>query len=254
MAFFDKPASKGSTMQTSRDRRFRILPAALIFIPVLVAFLIGCQDREEPEAPAKDPRGFRFLNMGAETPFSNGLRSRLKKKLGSDAFSRRATIDLTIENPDLFKEHFKTLYEINEALNHPLGERTEHDTLTLAYRYAKRAGSPFDMVELVFSDHTRLPLYFRIEPGEEARAIVDQLREKYGEPEVITLEEKDSRALFWTQKKDVMIASILQNRYGDLEYKIMIYFVDSLEALIQGEERIARQREEEKRKAGKRAF
>ncbi len=241
-------------MQTSRDRRFRILPTALIFLPVLVIFLIGCQDKEEPEAPAKDPRGFSFLNMGAETPFSDGLRSRLKKKLGSDAFSRRTTIDLKINYPGFLKEHFTTLLEINDALNHPLGERTEHDTLKLAYRYAKRAGSPFEFVELVFSDHTKQPLYFRIEPGEEAQAIVDQLREKYGEPGVITFGEKDSRALFWTLKKDVMIASILRNRYGELEYKIMIYYVGSLEAMIKREERIARQLEEEKRKAGKTAF
>lgn len=241
-------------MQARKNRRFSILPAALMLQAALVFLFIGCQGQEESEPPAKEPKGFSFLNMGADTPFSDGLRNRLKKTLGADAFSRKTTVDLEIYTPGFLKQHFAKLHELNEALNRPRGERTEHDTLKLAYRYAKRAGAPFEFVELVFSNHTKLPLYFRIQPGEDYQPIIDQLREKYGEPGIIEFGGKDSRSLFWNYKKDVMIASIPRNRYGDLECRIMIYFVESLETMIQREEGIARKREEEKRKAGKTAF
>ncbi|MCP4689292.1 MAG: hypothetical protein GY859_14660 [Desulfobacterales bacterium] len=241
-------------MQASTNGRLRLPSPALIILPVVVLFLLGCQDQEEPGPPPPDPVGFSFLSTGAETPFSDGLRSRLEKTLGPDGFTRRDTIDLEIKSRLLLKNHFAALHAINTALNQPPEERIEHDMLKLTYRHGRRTESPFKYVELIFSGRTKLPLYFRIVPGEEAQPIIDQLRGKYGAPKTIDLGEKDSRLLFWTREKDVMIASILRNRYGGFDYTIMICFVESLENLIKEEARIARQKEEEKRKAGKTAF
>ena len=105
---------------------------------------------------------FTFFNLSKQSILSKSVRSDLNQKLGRDATEYRSIIDLDINYYGFLQKYFPSLYELNQNLNSPAGERIEHNTVKLMYRYARKENIPFDYVELVFSNYSQHPLLFRI--------------------------------------------------------------------------------------------
>ena len=123
-------------------------------------------------------RGFAFFDLGANSHYSSAVRRKLGEKLGSDAISRQNVIDLTIYSRAFFKKYFPQLFNLNRQLNFPEGQRIEHNTTKLMYRYARLKETPFINVMLYFSNDTGKPLFFKISAGPGAAAIVETIKEK----------------------------------------------------------------------------
>ena len=60
--------------------------------------------------------------------------------------------------------------------------------------------------------------------------------------------------MYWRDKKDVLLATIVPTRRGDNEYRIMIYFANNINELVSLEEKDRREKEEGRRRAGEKAF
>jgi hypothetical protein len=200
------------------------------------------------------PESFTFFDLGVNTRFNNAVRSALSDHLGSDAIAYRSQIDLSVNDPDFLKTFFPELHTLNMQLNYPPRERIEHDTIKLMYRYARKAGVPFTYVELVFSGYSHRPLYFSMNISYEGGNIIDTLYHKYGRPEEIHGLTPPLKIDFWKKNSDVLLISTKSDRYGNPEYHIMIYYVNSLEELLNIEKEEARQRQDRVKKASEKAF
>lgn len=200
------------------------------------------------------PESFTFFDIGSNTRFSSAVRGDLSGRLGSDAIAYRSQIDLTANSPEFMQAYFPELYALNLQLNYPPRERIEHNTIKVMYRYAQKAGVPFTSVETVFSGYSQRPLYFSIVVSHDGDNVIDALHHKYGPPEEIQGLKSSLKAGFWRKNNDLLLVSIRSDRYGNPEYHIMIYYVNSLEELLNIEKEEARQREDRIRKASDKVF
>jgi len=230
-----------------------ILVIVLILIVVLVKY---CSKREnyKPLSRAEAPEGITFFDLGENSEFSSDVREKLKDRLGADAIERWNPLDLTINYKGFLRKFFPELHEINQQLNSPLGERVEHNTIKLRYRYARKRNLPFDYVELVFSNYTQKPLYFYIKSKQEESNIIDVLTKKYGKADTVNWEGEKGTSLYWENARTILIVSIHDDRYGNPEYHTVIYYVSNLEDLLSRERQQKEHKEEEIKQTGKTAF
>lgn len=243
--------SGGKQMEKSR-RSFR---AVLWIIGILGILALACSE-EKPDSRAEtDPiQGFTFFDLGANSKYSRSLRNSLGDKLGSDAISQKNTIDLSIHDKGFLEKWFPGLADLNRQLNWPAGQRVEHDTTKLMYRYARMKNTPFIYVELFFSDDTLKPLLFRIVAGPDGDAILETIRKKYGPPKEFQWEQKEGRTQYWEDGDTVFIVSSYKTRWDTPEYLFCIYYVDNLKEMLTAEKARREAEDARIRRAGESAF
>lgn len=241
-------------MKRMRIRHLR--PAAVIamFVWLLLA-ISGCSSEERSSGPpAEEQEGFTFFEVGPASRYSEELRGQLSERLGPDAIETRSLINLDIVKNGFLQRHFPELAELNARLNSPVGERVDHDTYKLMYRYAaSRRNLPFDQVEIVFSGHSRQPLYIFIRSRKDLSEVLDSLEQKYGDPRQVQTRGGQVRALYWRDERDVFLVAFVPTRRGE-EVRIMIYYYEHLQQLAALEEEQRRAGKERRSRAGKRAF
>lgn len=198
--------------------------------------------------------GFSFLDLDGNTPLTKSIRSELTERLGSDAITRRGTLNLADNFEGLLETHFRELDRLNQRLNYSPRERIEHEITRLVYRYPNRKRLPFNFVELLFANATNLPLLFRIVAGKDGAPIIETLKERYGPPDVIQWGEEKNKALYWKKDGDLLLASATRDQRGEPEYHFAFFFSGNITALVGAEEQVRRERLREKERAGKRAF
>ena len=228
-----------------------VILLVLIMVLVLI-FTMGGNDISDRSEQA--PKSFTFFGVGANTLFSKILRKELGDKLGSDAIEYRNIIDLEINFKGFLERYFPDLNALNRRLNYPVGERVEHNTIKLMYRYAQKKDLPFHYIELLFSNYTYKPLFIKIASKKDVSEIIDSIQEKYGQPVAIDWQHGNGQSMHWINKRDILIVSIAADRRGDLIYHITIYYVDNMAELSDTEEKERRLREEKRKQAGKAAF
>jgi hypothetical protein len=248
------PLIRGQKSQPGKTALFAIL----IIIIVLIPILISCSDSQEQDdatAPAAVmPESFTFFDLGINARLNRKVRQELGNKLGRDAIEHRSIMDLEINYKGFLNNYFPGLNELNQRLNFPPGERVEHNTVKLMYRYAQRENAPFDYVELVFSEYTKTPLLFKINFQKDETGIVETLKTKYGPPQVIDWKEENGKSMVWRKNMDLLIVSLVPDQFGHHGYQIVIYFVQNLKQLIEIEKNELKKIEEQRAKSGKTAF
>ena len=231
-----------------------------LWIALIISSLpifISCGDNHDAADPSSLPAGtesFTFFDLGKTTKLSNGVRSDLESKLGRDAIERRSILDLEINYDGFLKKYFPELDALNQKLNSPPGERVEHNTVKLMYRYAQKKNVPFNLVELVFSDYTKTPVLFKINFEVDEANTVATLQEKYGLPKVIDWKEENGKSMFWKKNGDLLIVSRIPDRFGKIDHQIVIYYTDSLKLLNDTERKEQEKKEQQRAKTGKKAF
>ena len=218
---------------------------------------MSCGDKQETAPPQPAPEhsdSFTFFDIGKNTIITGKVRESLNKILGDDAIEPRNIIDLEINYEGFLKEYFADLDELNKKLNSPLGERVEHNTVKLVYRYMQNKNVSFEYVELVYSEYTRRPVLIKIHFKKDALNTIETLKEKYGVPESIKWGGKTSKSLYWKKSNDLLILSFVPDRFGKPKYQIIIYFKDALEKLLKNEQNEKEKTRRERTKSGKTAF
>jgi hypothetical protein len=222
-----------------------------------ISILISCGDnRQSAETvPATvNPESFTFFELGTNTKLTEDIREDLGKKLGRDAIERRSILDLNTNYAGFIKKYLPKINELNRKLNFPPGERVEHNTVKLMYRYAQRENAPFDYVELVFWEFNKTPLLFKINFKIDETGIIETLKTKYGPPQVIDWKEENGKSMVWRKNMDLLLVSEVPDQFGRHEYQIFIYFVQNLKRLIEIEQNELKKREQQRAKSGERAF
>jgi len=228
-----------------------------LFSLLSVSILISCGDnRESAETVPQtvNPESFTFFELGTNTKLTEQIREDLGNKLGNDAIARRSILDLNTNYAGFIKKYLPKIDELNRKLNFPLGERVEHNTVKLMYRYAPKKYAFFDYVELVFSEFTKAPLLFKINFQIDETGIVETLKTKYGPPQVIDWKEENGKSMVWRKNMDVLLVSEVPDQFGHHGYQIVIYFVKNLNRLIEIEKNELKKREQQRAKSGERAF
>jgi hypothetical protein len=156
----------------------------ILFAPVLILALLlvsACGEKKESakkQTTQVPSDSFTFFDLGKQSTLSKSVRNDLNQRLGRDAIEHRSIIDLDINFYGFLKRYFPSLYELNQNLNFPPGERIEHNTVKLMYRYTRKKDIPFDYVELVFSNFSQQPLLFRINFQKDEANIIQTLKTK----------------------------------------------------------------------------
>ena len=232
----------------------------LMWIALIIAclpVLVSCSDNQDSADQSSKPTdsgSFTFFELAETTQLTNGIRSNLSSKLGRDAIERRSILDLEINYEGFLKKYFPDLEVLNQKLNSPPGERVEHNTVKLMYRYAQKKNVPFNLVELVFSDYTKTPLLFKINFKVDEANTVETLQEKYGLPQVVDWKEKNGKSTFWKKNGDLLITSRIPDRFGNINHQIVIYYIGNLKQLIDTEIKEKEEQEQQRAKTGKKAF
>jgi hypothetical protein len=237
------------------DKHKPLMLLTMWLVAILLCLSYGCSN-ENSKTPSQPEaiKGFAFFDLGANSRYSSAVRRKLGEKLGSDAISRQNVIDLTIDSNAFFEKHFPHLFELNRQLNLPEGERIEHNTTKLMYRYARLKETPFNDITLYFSNDTGKPLFFKISAGPDAAAIVETIKKKYGTPEQFQWQDKDGQTIFWKDHKDFFVVSSTKDRLGNPEYLFCIYYVKNLEEMLAMENARNLSEQERIREAGESAF
>jgi len=232
-----------------------ILFAVVFSLPLLFFFSCGEKKESAEKQPAQVPSdSFTFFDLGGQSTLSKSVRNDLKQRLGRHAIEHRSIIDLDINFYGFLRKYFPSLYELNQNLNSPPGERIEHNTVKLMYRYARKENIPFDYVELVFSNYSQHPLLFRINFQKDEANIIETLKTKYGEPLLIDWKDKNGRSMYWEKNDDLLIVSLVPDQFGNPEYQIRIYFVENIKALLATESAEKQKAGSQRAKSGKTAF
>jgi hypothetical protein len=229
---------------------------ALVFSLTLLSFY-SCGEKKESaenQTVMVPSDSFTFFDLSRQSTLSKSVRNDLKQRLGRDAIEHRGIIDLDINFYGFLKKYFPSLYELNQNLNFPPGERIEHNTVKLMYRYARQVNIPFDHVELVFSNYSQHPLLFRINFQKDEANIIETLKTKYGEPLRIDWKDKNGQSMYWKKDNDVLIVSLVPDQFGNPEYQIRIYFVENIKALLAAESAEKEKAGSRRAKSGKTAF
>ena len=228
----------------------------VIIIACLPVFLSCGDDPDSADKPAlpASPESFTFFDLGKATRLTDRVRSDLSGRLGRDAIEGRSILDLEINYNGFIKKYFPELAALNQQLNFPPGERVEHNTVKLMYRYAQKKDVPFELVELIFSGYTQTPILFKITFKTDEANTIPTLEKKYGQPEEIYWNEEGGKSMFWKKTGDILIVSRIPDRFGKIEYQIVIYFVDNLKQLIDTERKEKEEKERQRAKTGKNAF
>jgi len=228
-----------------------------VIIIMLILLSVSCGDKEETGPPRPAPEhsdSFTFFDIGKNTIISGNVRERLNKTLGDDAIERRNILDLEINYKGFLKEYFADFDKLNEKLNSPLGERVEHNTVKLMYRYMQNKNVSFDYVELVYSEYTRRPVLIKIHFKKDGLNTIETLKQKYGAPESINWGGETSKSLYWKKNNDLLILSFVPDQFGKPKCQIIIYFKNALEKLLKDEQKEKEKTRRERTKSGKTAF
>ncbi len=249
-------ANQRMTLQNRKTPHLRqaVFGLLLLLFPAVIA--CSSEDSEDKVEVERQDRsgGFNFFDVHHDTIYSEPLRDRLVDTLSSDAIEYRSVINLEIVQEGFLQQFFPQLDDLNRRLNYPAGERVEHPTIRLMYRWAARKNLPFSYVELLFSQETRKPLYVKIESTRDISDIVDSLSEKYGLPTVSQLEQGRGEIRYWRNNRDVFLVAILSRRNERPLYRMMIYYADNLETHILSEEKKRQEKEEKQQREGRSAF
>ena len=241
-----------------KNKKFQISAIILSFVGLILIIVFvnhfKKDETRETDLSNTEPKGFTFLNLGENTKISSGIREQLEETLGPDAIETWTPLHLTLNYKGFLEENFPKLFELNQKLNSPVGERVEHNTIQLTYRYARKKNAPFDYVELVFSNLTKKPLFFLIKSKGAGSNIRDAVIKKYGKAKTILWEDNSGRSLYWEQNRSILILSIYNDRYGHPEYQTAIYYVPSLEELVATEQQKTKQQQKVIKETGKTAF
>jgi hypothetical protein len=236
-------------IQISQTQRFTTAALA-----AMILLLVACGGGEDPGPSAPPgPESFTFLGIGRNSRFSDSLRKDLKQKLGNDAVERRSIIDLESNYQGFLAAHLPELEALNLRLNHPPGERVDHDVIKLMYRYARQSDAPFDHVELVFDGQFRSPLIFRIRFKADETGLIAALRDKHGPPQTIAWDRENGQSLVWRKEPDVLMVSLVPNVFGGVDHQVSIYFTENLNRWVEFEQKQKQQKSREK-SPGKTAF
>ena len=241
---------------TSSNWLFRAQGLAAIPFSVLLFLFLACgEGGEKPErsAPA-GPESFAFFDVGRNSRFSEQLRKDLSQKLGNDAIERRSIIDLEGPYKGFLAAHLPELEVLNRRLNHPPGERVEHDVIRLMYRYARQKNAPFDYVELIFDGQSRTPLVFRIRFKADEAGLIEALRAKHGPPQTIDWGAENGQSLIWRKEQDVLMVSLEPDSFGGINHRVTIYFTENLNRWVESEQTLKDKKSKEKSPAGKTPF
>ena len=227
-----------------------LLMLLLVFLPV------ACSDEEPAKIRSETPalETFTFFELGRSSVLSKGIRKQLSSELGRHAIERRNILDLEINYPGFLKTYLPDIDTLNQKLNFPPGERVDHNTTKLMYRYAQKKNTPFDHVELIFSNYTRKPVLFRIHFQKDESNIIETLKSKYGPPKSIKWDKENGSSFYWIKHNDALVVSLVPNQLGEAEYQIVIYFTENLNELASTEKAEKEERERQRAKSGKTAF
>ena len=240
-----------SLLRNKKLQFFAAITSVIVFTIIVVLFKNSKKTEISETRPAeKGVAGFTFFDLGENSEFSSNIRDKLRDRLGSDAIEYWSTLDLATNYKGFLQNYFPELYALNKRLNSPVGERVEHNTIKLTYRYARRKNLPFDYVELIFSNYTKKPLLFYIKSKKEGLGVIDTLKKKYGEAKTVDWEKEEGRSLYWGKNRSVLILSISDDRYGKPVYYTMIYYVPNLEELLSIEQQEIKHKEEKIKKNG----
>ena len=224
---------------------------------MLILYSVSCGDKQETDPPQPAPEhsdSFTFFDIEKNTIISGKVREGLNKILGDDAIEPRNIIDLEINYEGFLKEYFADLDELNKKLNSPLGERVEHNTVKLMYRYMQNKNVSFEYVELVYSEYTRRPVLIKIHFKKDGLNTIEALKQKYGAPKSIKWGGETSKSLYWKKSNDLLILSFVPDRFGKPKCQIVIYFKSALEKLLKDEQIEKEKTRRERTKSGKTAF
>jgi hypothetical protein len=229
--------------------------ATLTAILALLTLSCGDQPTNAPPRTADQTSDtFTFFDVGRNSIFSKNLRRELKKVLGNDAIERRNIIDLEINDNGFLKDHFPDLDTINRQLNSPLGERVDHNTVKLMYRYARKKNVPFDYIEVVFSQYSQTPILINIRFKSDEADTLANLEGKYGPPKTIAWDQPNAKSLVWRKNEDLLIVSMIPDQIGNPRYRLAIYYTQNLKELLKAEKNENEKRRQPKSGSGKTAF
>ena len=223
----------------------------------LIQLILSCGDGGDSThsaTPRSKVDSFTFFDIGRNSLYSDRIRSGLAERLGNDAIEHRSTIDLAINSTGLLRDHLPELEAINRQLNYPPGERVDHDLIRLMYRYARKKNAPFDYVELIFDGQSFRPLVFRMRFKVDEAGMVESLRAKYGQPDVIAEGAEHGQSLVWRKERDALVVSLIPDQFNEPVHHITLYFIENLEGLVASEQAAKERKAKEKARSGKSVF
>jgi len=195
----------------------------------------GCgQSQRESGSVSNMPDSFHFMDIGANTVIDSSMRNQLIKALGSEAVDRKSTIYLDLKYKGFLKKTYPDLAELDQKLNINDMVRKEYPATKLTFRYTKETGSLFDFVELIYDNNSGCPLLIKMAVKKEIPSLINTIKEKYGPPQKIPIEDGRGFSLSWRKKSDVFVIARFPGLYKTEppEYLMMIVYQNRLEHLL----------------------
>jgi hypothetical protein len=205
----------------------------LLFSCIVWLAFCGCgKEGNEPADVPGVPESFQFMDIGANTVMDSKARDRLRAALGSDAISRRSTIDLELRYKGFLEKHYPDLAMLNQRLNVSDVVRKEYPATKLTFRNPRQRNALFDYVEIICDDASGCPLLVKMIAKKEIPDLIRSVEDKYGLPQKIPVSEGKSWSLSWRKNNDVFVIARIVGRYDRPEHHMLIVYTNRLEQLL----------------------
>ena len=203
-----------------------------VFVLIWIAS-IGCgKPDRDPAAVSRMPDSFHFMDIGVNTVIDSDVQDRLIKALGSDAIDQKSTIYLDLKYKGFLKAYYPNLAALNKKLNVSDVMRKEYPATKLTFRNTGQTGSLFNYVELTYANDSGCPLLIKMAAKKEISSLINTIKEKYGSPKKIPIEEGRGFSLSWQKEADVFVIARFPGSYDRPEYHMMIVYVNRLMQLM----------------------
>ncbi|MCW7754016.1 hypothetical protein OOT00_08455 [Desulfobotulus sp. H1] len=216
-------------------QKYRIFLFFLLIAILVGSFLLIFLNQSNISIPRKAKQipseSFTFFEVGENTILTKEKVRTLKKALGQHRLENLTPVYLDFVRRGWLATHFPETQPLHDFFEkNRLRDPIASNTLKLTYRYAHQKNVPFQNIHFVFSAYTNQPmsLFLRL-PG-RGEAIVSDLKTRYGEPRILdnASVHGPGPTLVWKHKNDLLVVTILWDRYGKPETHIFIAYLDNM--------------------------
>lgn len=204
--------------------------SALMLGLFCAALIYGCGNRTDDASQERLPDSFHFMDIGVNTVVDRAVLSKLNQALGAEAVDRHTPISLEIKYKGFLKAYDPELAALDQQLNPNDIQRREYPATRLTFRYTQQKESLFDYVELIHLNASGFPLVIKMITKKEIPDLIQNLQEKFGPPQVVTL--TDGTGMTWRQNQDAFMITRIIGPLGNPENHLMIVFTSRLRQLL----------------------
>ncbi|TWI75542.1 hypothetical protein LZ24_00589 [Desulfobotulus alkaliphilus] len=227
-------------MKNLISEKYRVLFFFIVLVIICIFFLMFFLNQKSVKLPRnaeqKSSESFTFFDVGENTVLTKAKLKDLRRILGQHRLENLTPVYLDFVHRGWLAKYFPDLEAFDIVFEKPrLRDPIASNTIKLHYRYAHQKNIPFRDIRFVFSRYTNKPLLLFLRLPGDGNIVINNLKNTHGMPQTIENVKipGPGPVYFWERGEDLLVTSVLSDRYGKPETHIFIFYGKNAEIFKQ---------------------